>query len=53
MPLHGTHKWPVIINNVKMSVEPSQNNSMHLAAIKAANDCYIVLKEASLKSTYK
>lgn len=47
MRFHGIHKWPVIINNVKMSVEPSQQNSIHLDAIKAANDCYIVLKEAS------
>lgn len=45
MPLHSAHKWPVIINNVKMSVEPSQQKSIDLDAIKAANDSYIVLRK--------
>lgn len=45
MPFRSTHKWPVIINNVKMSVQPSQQKGIDLDAIKAANDCYIVLRK--------
>lgn len=49
MPSHSTHKWPVIINNVKMSVEPSQHNSIHLDAIKSCKWLLHCFKGSILK----